>query len=85
MKREDAICINDAYAKSCIFFGMDLGSPIDCPINEIYDDFESRVCKNCIFWVDDLSNMKMCNRSDGIACKVYTKKDDGCNKFEPKK
>lgn len=56
----------------------------DSLIDEIYDYFESRTCESCKYWMDDISGVRMCNISDGIACKESTLATDGCNKWESK-
>ena len=62
-------------------------------IDEIYDDFESRVCENCKYWEENINMLKK-RTGDGDCHKEideigdmynsYTSKDFGCNKFEPK-
>ena len=56
-------------------------------IDEIYDDFESRTCENCKYFIDEKgTKLQFCNaRTVGgiIGWNGYGK-DFGCNKFERK-
>lgn len=50
-------------------------------IDKIYDDFESRTCINCNYYVD---YPNVCCNSDSLLCSEFVDKDFGCNKFERK-
>jgi len=56
---------------------------VSMKINEIYDDFESRICENCEHYFE---NGKQCLNEESIAFTsqeaIYY--DDGCNKFKRK-
>jgi len=51
-------------------------------IDEIYDDFESRTCKNCSLWEGKVKN----HPNDRECSFLYrvTRYDFGCNRWEPK-
>ena len=56
-------------------------------VNEIYDDFESRTCENCNYFIDEKgTKFQFCNASTegGIIGWNGYGKDFGCNKFERK-
>jgi len=55
------------------------GREIDIFIDEIYDDFESRICKNCEYYKNGIC---VCDNSLLVAYAVD--KDFGCNKFKKK-
>jgi len=48
-------------------------------VKEIYDDFESRICKNCKYYEEYPS---VCCNADSPLCAGVTKEDFGCNEFE---
>lgn len=50
-------------------------------INEIYDDFESRTCKNCKQYIN---YHKLCRQDVSIFGESFLNKDFGCNKWEKK-
>jgi len=61
---------------------------IECFIRSIYNDFESRTCKNCKFYTD---SMCMNHEVDSMADSVPEMTDNinvdetfGCNRFEEK-
>jgi len=58
-------------------------STIPQTVDEIYDDFESRICENCEHWSEE---KKQCFNEESIAFTsqeaIYC--DDGCNKFKRK-
>ncbi len=50
MTRKEAKEITKEYALSYLDFGMDLtDTTLPSPIDNIYNDFENRVCENCIY------------------------------------
>ena len=52
-------------------------------VNKIFDDFESRVCKNCKFFVMD-NYGKYCEKFNGEDNPCDIREDFGCNRFERK-
>ena len=61
-------------------------------IEDIYDDFESRVCKNCKFYIESIDDKESemvdmitgCSQIYIETNYLYSLKDFGCNKFERK-
>jgi hypothetical protein len=49
-------------------------------INEIYDDFESRVCKNCFYYFEGTC---VCDESPLVT--EIVDENYGCNKFKEKR
>lgn len=54
-------------------------------IDTCYDDFESRVCRNCkhVLYIEE-TNEYMCNNQN-ICLGLIVDKDFGCNRFEKRK
>lgn len=50
-------------------------------INQIYDDFDSRICKNCKYWQDYTDTLSICCNGT-LEFRIATPKNFGCNKFE---
>ena len=59
------------------------GNGDDLVVDEIYDDFESRICGNCKHWN---KQVRMCDNKDSFAydAKATVVQGDSCNKFEEK-
>lgn len=55
---------------------------IEIHIDKIYDDFESRTCKNCVHEIGCVGYVK-CNLRIPRP-ELYQTRDFGCNKFEAK-
>ena len=53
-------------------------------INKIYDDFESRVCKNCKYFVECNDGYHYCNNINNTGLNGIITPDFGCNRFEKK-
>jgi len=49
-------------------------------IDEIFDDFESRTCENCVYF----DRIGACSNNESIAYDCLSVDDFGCNKFERK-
>jgi hypothetical protein len=82
MTREEALYKKEwkGLGKGC---SMDMTANI---INTIYDNFESKTCENCEYFLIYCGSKQSgtCNNEDSIA---YTSEesiygDDGCNKWE---
>ena len=77
MNREEAL---DEY---CNQF-----SNMEETLNEVYDDFESRLCKNCKWYIYDTyfdSEHKDCAANNQAQSVVsFPPEDFGCNKFTRK-
>jgi len=56
------------------------GSEVDVFIDRIYDDFESRVCKNCLYYFKETC---VCDESPLVT--EIVDENYGCNKFERRK
>ena len=75
------------YSELCSEFDA-VKSTVYSVVDKIYDDFESRTCKNCKHFqvYDDSKMLGECINKESIAftsCEaIYG--DDGCNKFERK-
>lgn len=50
-------------------------------LDEVYNDFENRICKNCKYYEEYSS---VCCNGDSPLCADVVDKDFGCNKFEAK-
>jgi len=75
LKKADALPAAEDYGSRGIYFG-----DVNDLINEIHDDFESRVCDNCWYWA---KNKRKCDNPDAFAydSNATVVKGDGCNKF----
>ncbi len=80
---------DEALEEECVKYACDPYGEHDEKIakliNKIYDDFESRTCENCKYFIDERNTrLQFCNaRTEGgiIGWNGYGK-DFGCNKFE---
>jgi len=67
------------------FYGFDIsqhydGLSVSNMLDEIFDNFNSRTCRNCLYWdaENQLDGNSKCNKLFNFRC--YS--DFGCNKFE---
>ena len=59
-------------------------------VDDCYDDFESRVCENCVYWNQENSSQKEHNKgmcfqyrdTDKYYATGITQNNYGCNKFK---
>ena len=76
-KVKDLVCLG----KSAEYFDkVLLIDDVTNLINQIYDDFDSRICKNCKYWKKYV-NTSLCNEGT-LDFIIETNEDFGCNKFE---
>ena len=56
------------------------GSAIDSFIQEIYEDFDSRICKNCKWYQNEV-----CVNDESLLCCEFTDEFFGCKLFKDRK
>ena len=66
-------------------YGQITKNQYDVQVDKIYDDFESRICKNCEYW-NKYDECEKIYYHDNLANREYieTNEDFSCNKFERK-